>query len=297
MAREPSTPRVHKTFKLYIGGAFPRSESGRTLPLADPRGRSARPLAQIARASRKDVRNAAQAARKSFQAWSGATAVLRGQIMHRIAEMVDRRRTEFECLLHDYAGLTKTQAGTEVESSINRLIWYAGWCDKLAQVLGTVNPVAGPWFNFSMPEACGVIAVLPPSRPALLGLVSLLAPVLVPGNTAVAIVPIEAAPVAITFAEVLATSDVPAGVANILTGTRAELLEHVATHREFDGSFLVSSDAAETELVEAEAADHVKRQRTVPDAAPAWWRRSDAQDPRWLQSFLEIKTAWHTMGR
>ncbi len=290
-----TTPPVHKTFKLYLGGKFPRSESGRTLPLLDPRGKSDVALSQIARGSRKDVRNAGEVARKAFAGWSSTTALLRGQILHRMAEMVHTRSSELGELLVHYCASTAAQARSEVEIAADRLLWYAGWCDKLAQVLGTVNPVAGPYFNFSMPEATGVIAALPPARPALLGLVSIVAPLLVPGNTTVVVCPIEAAPLAITFAEICATSDLPGGVVNIVTGTRQELLAHVATHREFDGTILVSSDDDELTLVEREAADHVKRQLSLAEATPAWWRKSDAQDLRFVQAFVEIKTAWHTM--
>ena len=307
---------VHKTYKLYIGGKFPRSESGRTLPLLDPRalqrakksGRSARgkagaagagaaTLCQLARGSRKDFRNAIECARKAQKGWAAATALLRGQILYRMAEMLDHRRLEFEHGLVKTCGATRAQAQQEVDASADRLLWYAGWCDKLAQALGTVNPVAGPFFNFSMPEPSGVVAIMPPARPALLGLVSTLAPVLVPGNTAVVAVPIEAGAVAIDFAEICATSDVPGGVVNIITGTRDELLEHIATHRDVDGNLLVSSDPDEVELVEREAADHVKRQLTLEDAKLNDWRKQDAQSLDLIRAFCEIKTAWHTMGR
>lgn len=297
MTHPPDPPPVHKTFKLFVGGGFPRSESGRTLPLHDPTGQADIPLTQIARGSRKDLRDAAQAARKAFAGWSAAPALLRGQILHRMAELVHHRAGEFTDCLTYYGGSTDQQAEAEVEATADRLLWYAGWCDKLAQSLGTVNPVTGPYFNFSMPEPTGVICALPPSRPALLGLVSVVAPILVPGNTTVVIAPIEAAPVAITFAEVCATSDLPAGALNIVTGTRPELLPHAASHREFDGNFCVSSDAIEVRRLESEAADHVKRQLTIRQRPPSWWRKRDAQDLRFIEAFVEIKTAWHTMGR
>jgi acyl-CoA reductase-like NAD-dependent aldehyde dehydrogenase len=294
-----ATPPVHKTFKLYVGGQFPRSESGRTLPLLAPRGRGAKAkvLAQVARASRKDLRAAAEAARKAFPGWASASALLRGQILHRMAELLAARHAELEGLLRGDCGQSAAQARREVETAADRLLWYAGWCDKLGQVLGTVNPVVGPYFNFSLPEPCGVICALPPARPALLGLVSLVAPLLVPGNTLVAIAEVKAATLAVTFAEICATSDLPPGVVNILTGTRQELVEPASTHREFDGNLLAAASAEETAQLEAEAADHVKRQLTLPQRPEAWWLSPAGQDLRFVQAFVEIKTAWHTMGR
>lgn len=292
-----TTGAIHKTFKLYINGAFPRSESGRTVPLADPRGKRDVALAQIARGSRKDIRNSVEGARKAFGGWSGSSALLRGQILYRMAEMLDHRKSAFVDALVRYCGATTTAASTEVEVAATRLLFYAGSCDKLAQLLGTVNPVTGPYFNFSMPEATGVIASVVPARPALLGLVSCVAPLLVPGNTVVCVVPIEAAPIALDFAEICATSDVPNGVVQIVSGERSELLEHVATHRDLDGTMLVSSDADETRVVEEEASDHVKRGRTIPEQTLAWWKKSEAQGLSWISPFVEIKTAWHSMGR
>lgn len=288
---------VHKTYKLYIAGAFPRSESGRTLPLHDPRKKSEVAIAQIARASRKDLRNAAEAARKAFGGWSSAPALLRGQILYRMAEMLDHRKSSFADALQRYCGATKSAALTEVEVASRRLVWYAGCTDKLTQLLGTVNPVTGPYFNFSMPEASGVVAALPPARPALLGLVSCIAPLLVPSNCALCVVPIEAAPIAMDFAEVCATSDVPKGVVQILTGTREELIEHVATHRDLDGTLLVSDNENEIHTIEAEASDHGKRGHRVEEGTPAWWRKDEAQGLDWITPFVEIKTAWHSMGR
>jgi len=297
-------PPVHKTYKLYIGGAFGRSESGRTLPLRAPsrakktgRKKPDKPkvLAQIARASRKDLRNATEAAVAAGKKWRSATAVLRGQILYRMAEMLDARASEFESLLMSL-GVAKAQARDEVETSADRLVWYAGWCDKLSQAIGTVNPVSGPYFNFSMPEPTGVVAVVPPPDPALLGLVSTIAPVLVPGNSVVVVADVAAAPVAITLAEVAATSDVPDGVVNILTGTRDELLPHLATHREVSANFLVSSKRKEIELVEREAADHIKRGLTLPARKLSWWKSDSGQDLAMIRAFCEIKTAWHTMG-
>ncbi|HMQ22060.1 MAG TPA: aldehyde dehydrogenase family protein [Planctomycetota bacterium] len=314
-------PKIHKTFKLYIDGAFPRSESGRVAPLHTQRARkgarannarakngevsSEVPIAQVARASRKDLRNAVQGARRAFASWSTSSAYLRGQILYRMAEMLDHRSSAFVDALVHFEGCSAAVAKREVEVSATRLLFYAGCCDKLTQLLGTVNPVAGPYFNFSMPEASGVIAALTPSRPSLLGLVSSLAPILVPGNTVVCVVPTQAAPIALDFAEVIATSDVPPGVVQILSGEREELVPHVATHRDLDGCLLCVEDAAidadtrhrERQLVEAEAADHVKRVHVAEAVTSKDWLEGRAQGLGWILPFVEIKTAWHSMGR
>ena len=294
-----SSDHVHKTYKLYLGGGFPRSESGRSLKIERPTrstNRSPRILAQIARASRKDLRGAVEAAQKAFGPWSKAKPMHRGQILYRMAEMLDSRGREFEDLLVSFGLSDRRQARLEVEVSCNRLLWYAGWADKLGQVLGTVNPVSGPYFDFSSPEAMGVVAVYPGEKPALLSLVSTLAPVIVGGNCGVFLVPYEAGPIAITFAEILATSDVPGGVCNFLTGTRDELLTHFVMHRGFQANFLVSDDPREIKLVEYEAADHVKRGKTVPLGTPALWRSPACQGLDWISPFLEIKTTWHPIG-
>ena len=294
-----SSDHVHKTYKLYLGGGFPRSESGRSLRIErHPRSASRPPqiLAQIARASRKDLRQAVEAAQGAFASWASAKAMLRGQILYRMAEMLGARGQEFEDLLVSFGLSDRRQARLEVEVSCDRLIWYAGWADKLGQVLGTVNPVSGPFFDFSMPESMGVVAVYPSDKPALLSLVSTLAPVMVGGNCAVFLIPYEAGPVAITFAEILATSDVPSGVCNFLTGTRDELLTHFVMHRGFQANFLVSEDPREVKLVGYEAADHVKRGKTVPKSTPAFWRSQACQGLDWISPFLEIKTTWHPIG-
>ncbi|MCB9890628.1 MAG: aldehyde dehydrogenase family protein [Planctomycetes bacterium] len=298
MPRNMTDATIHKTFKLYIDGAFPRSESGRTSAIHDPRKKSnGVPLAQVARASRKDLRNAVQGARGAFEGWAGAPAFLRGQILYRMAEMLDHRASSFADALVRYHGATRAAAMREAEASATRLLFYAGCCDKLAQLLGTVNPVVGPYFNFSMPEPTGVVAALPPRMPPLLGLVSCVAPLLVPGNTVVAVVEVEAAPIALDFAEVVATSDVPKGVLQILTGDRAELVPHVATHRDLDGTLLVTDDETERLLVESEASDHVKRGRTIDVGTPARWHADSSRGIEWIEPFVEIKTAWHSMGR
>jgi len=259
---------VRKTYKLYIGGEFPRSESGRAY---EAQG------ANVARASRKDLRDAVRAARGAFPKWASLTAYNRGQVVYRIAEMLEARRAEF-------AGLCS--GPQEVERSIDRLVWYAGWADKLAQVLGSSNPVAGPYFNFTVPEPTGVVGILAPEEPALAGLVSRLAPAIVGGNTTVAVVS-EASPLAaVELGEVLATSDVPDGVVNLLTGRREELAPVLAGHMDVNALDLAGADG-EVEELERLAADNVKR---VVRGAP------DEQSPWEVAAFLELKTVWHPIG-
>jgi acyl-CoA reductase-like NAD-dependent aldehyde dehydrogenase len=257
---------VRKTYKLYVGGAFPRSESGRTY---ETEGHN------IAQASRKDLRDAVRAARGAVAKWSGMTAYNRGQVLYRVAEMMEARGSELAELC---------SGREEVERAIDRFVWYAGWTDKLAQVLGGANPVAGPYFNFTVPEPTGVVGIVAPGEPALLGLVSRLAPVLAGGNVAVVIAS-EAHPrAAIELAEVLATSDVPGGVVNLLTGLRSELAPVLAAHLDVDALDLDRGDAE----LERAAADNVKR---------VVFARADAQSPYEISSFLELKTVWHPMGQ
>jgi acyl-CoA reductase-like NAD-dependent aldehyde dehydrogenase len=257
---------VRKTYKLYVGGAFPRSESGRTY---EAEGHN------IAQGSRKDLRDAVRAARGAAAQWAGMTAYNRGQVLYRVAEMMEARASE----LAELCG-----GREEVERATDRVVWYAGWTDKIAQVLGGANPVAGPYFNFTMPEPTGVVGILAPGEPALLGLVSRLAPVLAGGNAAV-VVASEAHPrAAVEFAEILATSDVPGGVVNILTGLRDELGPQLAAHLDVDALDLDRSDAE----LERAAADNVKR---------VVFGRGDVQSPYEISSFLELKTVWHPMGQ
>ena len=266
------TPRlpVKKTYKLYIGGAFPRSESGRTY-LAEEQN--------VARASRKDVRDAVRAARAAFPKWSGMTAYNRGQVLYRVAEMMEARRAEF-------ADLSSGKA--EVERSIDRFVWYAGWADKLPQVLGSSNPVAAPYFNFTVPEPTGVVGVIAPVEPPLEGLVSRLAPVIVGGNTAVVLASEQSPLASVELAEVLATSDVPGGVVNILTGHQAELAPWLAGHMDVNAIDLTGADGdGQVPELERLAADNVKR---VVRGAPS------GQSPRDIAAFLELKTVWHPVG-
>jgi acyl-CoA reductase-like NAD-dependent aldehyde dehydrogenase len=259
---------VRKTYKLFIGGDFPRSESGRTY-LAEGQN--------VARASRKDVRDAVRAARTAQGMWAGLTAYNRGQVLYRVAEMLEARA-------QDLAALCSGKA--EVERSIDRFVWYAGWADKLAQVLGSSNPVAGPYFNFTVPEPTGVVGILAPDEPPLAGLVSRLAPVLVGGNAAVVVASEPKPLAAIELAEVLATSDVPGGVVNVLTGHRSELAPVLAGHMDVNALDLAAADGASAEL-ERLAAENVKR--VVHGAA-------DAESPWEIAAFLELKTVWHPIG-
>ncbi len=260
---------VRKTYKLFIGGAFPRSESGRTY---EAEGQN------VARGSRKDARDAVRAARAAQPKWASATAYNRGQVLYRLAEMVEARAAEFAEL---------ATGREEVERTIDRIVWYAGWADKLAQVIGSSNPVAGPYFNFTVPEPTGVVAVLAPDEPPLQGLVSRLVPPLVGGNAVVAVASETRPLAAVELAEAIATSDVPGGVVNILTGYRRELAPILAAHMDVNAIDLAGADGDTPEL-ERLAAENVKR---VVHGRP------DAQSPWEIASFLELKTVWHPIGR
>ncbi|CAN5841031.1 aldehyde dehydrogenase family protein [soil metagenome] len=284
----PDRLDVRKTYKLYIGGAFPRSESGRTVTIDAADGTF---LANAARASRKDVRDAVVAARKAFGGWSTRTAYNRGQILYRVAELLEGRRDQFTAEVR-HSGLGAQAAGREVDAAVDRWVWYAGWTDKIAQVEGASNPVAGPYFNFSVPEPTGVVAIVAPATPSLLGLVSVLAPVLATGSTAV-VVASEPHPLpAVTLTEVLATSDVPGGVVNLLTGHVDELAPVLAAHADVDAMDLTGIDGDATELEQA-AAGNVKRVLRTPVAAVDW--EADPGVER-LRAFLETKTVWHPVG-
>jgi acyl-CoA reductase-like NAD-dependent aldehyde dehydrogenase len=285
----PSTARVgvRKTYKLYIGGAFPRSESGRSYPVSTPDGRF---LANAAQASRKDARDAVVAARKAFGGWSAATAYNRGQVLYRVAELMEGRRAQFVAELADSGAAA---AESEVDAAIDRWVWYAGWADKVTAVLGTANPVAGPYFDFSVPEPTGVVAVLAPQSSALLGLVSVLAPVVATGNTCVVVASTARPLPAVTLSEVLATSDVPDGVVNLLTGATAELAPWLAAHRDVNAIDLTGADPGQAVELEQAAAENVKRVLPAPAGEPDW-----TADPgiRRLSAFLETKTVWHPVG-
>lgn len=279
---------VRKTYKLYIGGAFPRSESGRTYRIDGADGGF---LANAARASRKDVRDAVASARKAFGGWSSRTAYNRGQILYRVAELMEGRRDQFVEEVAAGTGVTKAKAAAEVDAAIDRWVWYAGWTDKLAQVEGASNPVAGPYFNFSVPEPTGVVAAIAPAVPSLLGLVSVVAPVLATGSTVV-VVASEPHPLpAVTLTEVLATSDVPGGVVNVLTGHMGELAPVLAAHRDVDAIDL-GGVAGDTTAYEEVAAENVKRVLR-PEDATDWFARPGLTR---MRAFLETKTVWHPAG-
>ena len=281
---------VRKTYKLYIGGAFPRSESGRSYQVTSARGAF---LANAALASRKDARDAVRAARSAFGGWSGATAYNRGQILYRIAELLEGRREQFAAEVSAVEGVTTRSALAQVDASIDRWVWYAGWSDKISQVRGAVNPVAGPYWNVSSPEPTGVVAVFAPERPSLFGLVSVLAPVIVSGNTAVVVAPDSAALPAVTLAEVLATSDLPGGVINILTGRVAELGKPLAEHLDVNALDLAGvADVQFAIELERAAAQNLKRLRRP--AANSDWTADPGLDR--IVSFLETKTVWHPVG-
>jgi acyl-CoA reductase-like NAD-dependent aldehyde dehydrogenase len=281
---------VRKTYKLYVGGAFPRSESGRTYEVTDTRGHF---LANAAWASRKDARDAVVAARGAFGKWSGTTAYNRGQVLYRVAEVMEGRHAQFCEEVAAGEGLSSSKARAAVDAAIDRWVWYAGWTDKLAAVLGGANPVAGPYFDFSMPEPTGVVAVLAPQHSSLLGLVSVLAPVLAGGNTAVVVTSKERPLPAVTLAEVLATSDVPGGVVNLLTGDSGELGPWLAEHADVDGIDLTGAPAGRAMEFEREAAGTVKRVVRPPAQEPDW--TADPGLSR-MTPFLETKTVWHPIG-
>jgi acyl-CoA reductase-like NAD-dependent aldehyde dehydrogenase len=260
---------VKKTYKLFIGGAFPRSESGRTL---EAQGQN------VARASRKDVRDAVVAARASQPKWAGATAYNRGQVLYRVAEMMEARVAEFAALC---------SGEDEVGRAIDRWVWYAGFADKLAQTLGSTNPVAGPYFNFTIPEPTGVVAIVAPDEPPLEGLVSRLAPALVAGNAVVALASESRPLAAIELAEAIATADVPGGVVNLLTGRRAELAPWLASHMDVNAIDVTGADGLRADLERA-AAENVKR---VVSGAP------DGQSLEAISAFCELKTVWHPIGQ
>jgi acyl-CoA reductase-like NAD-dependent aldehyde dehydrogenase len=293
----PDRIDVRKTYKLYIGGAFPRSESGRTYLVVNPRGDE---LANASRASRKDLRDAVRAARKSFEPWAARTAMNRGQVLYRVAELMEGRRDQFVAEVAAAEGLSTRRAGTQVDHAIDRWVWYAGWADKIAQVLGSSNPVAAPYFNFTIPEATGVVGLVAPESSSLLGLVSRLAPIVVSGNAAVVLVS-EARPLpAVTLGEVLATSDVPGGVINLLTGLKADLVPVLAAHVDVDAVDtwgVAPDDQAAVEISAAESIKRIaRRPRGISDGAFDWTDDRAAQRPEWIAAFLEMKTVWHPIG-
>jgi acyl-CoA reductase-like NAD-dependent aldehyde dehydrogenase len=298
---------VRKTYKLYIGGSFPRSESGRSYVVSDARGGF---LANASLASRKDARDAVVAARKAFGGWSARTPYNRGQVVYRIAEVLEGRRAQFTDDVQRSEGVSEEEADGLVSATVDRLVWYAGWADKIAQVVGSTNPVAGPYFDFSTPEPTGVVAVVAPQRSSLLGLVSVIAPVITTGNTCVLVTSFERPIPAVTLAEVMATSDVPGGVVNVLSGSPAEVAPWLASHDDVNAIDLtgVTDPGLATDL-EVAAAGNLKRVLRaggvpVPSEGQAVSREPVGSEPDWaadpgiarMTAFLETKTVWHPIG-
>jgi len=273
---------VPKTYKLAIGGKFPRSESGRTYEVVSAKGAF---LANAAKASRKDARDAVVAARAAVKGWSGATAYNRGQVLYRVAEILEGRRAQFVDEIASQEGVSTAVAGAQVDAAIDLWVWYAGWCDKYTQVSGNANPVSGPYFNISVPEPTGVVATVAPQDSSLLGLVAVIAPALVTGNTVVVVASEQFPLSAISLAEVLATSDVPGGVANVLTGSPAEIAPWLASHADVNALDLTGAGALDWVDLEIAAADTLKRVLRPGDAEPSLDR---------ITAFTETKTVWHT---
>ncbi|GAA1972880.1 aldehyde dehydrogenase family protein [Catenulispora subtropica] len=288
---ETTRSSVRKTYKLYIGGAFPRSESGRSYTVTAPGGEF---IANAAQASRKDARDAVRAARSAQPGWAKATAYNRGQVLYRIAEMLEERRDQFAQQIATVEGVDLTAAHTQVDASVDRWVWYAGWSDKLSQVLGAANSVAGPYWNISSPEPTGVVAVLAPATPTLLGLTSVIAPAIVGGNTVVAVAPDACAVPAVTLGEVMATSDVPDGVVNLLTGSTAELAPWLASHLDVNALDLAGVEPGSEMARDLEVAAAENLKRVVRPSAGYDWNA----DPglKRMKPFLETKTVWHPIG-
>jgi acyl-CoA reductase-like NAD-dependent aldehyde dehydrogenase len=287
-SRTAARVSVRKTYKLYIGGAFPRSESGRSYPVTGPDGEL---LAHAAQASRKDLRDAVTAARAAFAGWSGATAYNRGQILYRIAEMMEGRHAQFAAEVLAAEGGSATAAAAQVDAAIDRWVWYAGWTDKFAQIAGGANPVAGPYFNFSLPEPAGVVGVVAPRQESLLGFVSVVAPVIATGNTVVVLASAERPLPAVSLSEALATSDLPGGVLNLLTGSVSELAPWLASHRDVNCLDLTGVPPAERVALAEAAAENVKRVYS-----PAGFDAAADPGISRMTAFTETKTVWHPMG-
>lgn len=283
---------VKKTYKLYIGGKFPRSESGRYLAAQSAQGAH---LDNFSHASRKDFRDAVVAARAAVDGWGKATAYNRGQILYRAGEMLQNRASELVAEITRSTGSSAAAAKREVTLAIDRLVHYAGWTDKYQQVFGSVNPVATSHFDFTTPENTGVVVVLAPDEPALVALVSVLAPVILSGNTAVVVASEKFPLVAVTFTEILATSDLPGGVVNLLTGRRAELLPHIASHMDVNALVDATGDAEIAAKLQAGTAINLKRYSNH-SLAPKDWFTAKAENPYWILDTVEFKTAWHPIG-
>ncbi len=284
---------VLKTYKLFINGAFPRTESGRTLLVEDKKGN---PLAHLCHASRKDLRNSVVAARKAAPGWAKRSAYNRTQILYRMAEMLEGKSEEFAAAIASTVPGGKSRASKEVAAAVDRLVAFAGWADKFGQVLGCNNPVAAPFYNFTIAEPMGVVCVVAPAEEPLLGLISLLAPVICAGNTAVVVGSTEHPLATAILGEVCATSDVPAGVINLLTGLRPELLEVMAGHRDVDGISAAGCAKAERTTLELGAAENLKRVTVDSSTGKDWYDLQKMNSPYRIQPFVEMKTIWHPSG-
>lgn len=285
---------VLKTYKLYIGGKFPRTESGRTMTAVD--AKDGTHLAHYCHASRKDLRDAIVAARSAFPGWRKSSAYLKGQILYRAAEMLESRSGSFVEELMASSGLTKAEATREVEASVDRLVYYAGWTDKYSQVFSSVNPVATSHFNFTTPDPSGVVGIFSPDEPALLGLVTLIAQVILSGNTAVVLASEPSPLSSISLAEVFATSDLPGGVVNILTGKREELVPWLAEHMDVNAIVDGSGEATVFEALQSGAAKNLKRVHSHALGDKEDWFAEAAKDPYRILDTVEFKTAWHPIG-
>ncbi len=291
--RTAARPAVRKTYKLYINGAFVRSERGRYLQQMNRKGAF---VANYAWATRKDLRNALVAARAAQAGWATRTAFNRSLILYRMAEMLEDRREVFETKLVDHAGYTTRAAQVEVDVAIDRIAYYAGWADKYAQVISSVNPIAAPYFNFSTPEPTGVVVLLASQTSPLLGLVSGLLPIILSGNTCVAVVENPAPTLAIDLAEVIATSDVPAGVINLLTGHRDELIAHIGGHMDVNAISCFGGEDTTRKALQEAGAENVKRFKAFEDPPAKKWQAATWQSLYHITPFVEMKTAWHPIG-
>lgn len=281
---------VPKTYKLYIGGKFPRTESGRSIAIENLKGET---MAHICHGSRKDFRDAVEAADKAFPLWSGITAYLRGQILYRMAEMLESRREEFAGAIQVTQDVTIAMARNEVDTSVDRLVRFAGWTDKYQQVIGCANPVSGNYYNFTIPQPQGVVVAIAPKTPSLLGLVTCIGAPLCSGNTVIAIGSDDHPMATAIFGEVCQTSDVPAGAINLITGSRHELIEHIASHRQVAGVYALNVSKKHRTAIEEGAADSVKRVRCVTIDDDAWYDNAQVASPWEVEPFVEMKTIWH----
>jgi len=281
---------VPKTYKLYIGGKFPRTESGRSIAVENLKGET---MAHICHGSRKDFRDAVEAADKAFPLWSGITGYLRGQILYRMAEMLESRREEFAGAIQVTQDVTIAMARNEVDASVDRLVRFAGWTDKYQQVIGCANPVSGSYYNFTVPQPQGVVVAIAPNTPSLLGLVTCIGAPLCSGNTVIAIGSDDHPMATAIFGEVCQTSDVPAGAINLITGSRHELIEHIASHRQVAGVYAANVSKKHRTAIEEGVADSVKRVRCVTIDDDAWHDNARVASPWEIEPFVEMKTIWH----